>query len=235
MTIGCVILTRASSTRLPRKALHLIKGKTVLKYVVERLEQVVSSDQIVVATSTNPEDEAICELSETLGVRSFRGSLENVAARFLEAAESMGWDFAVRINGDNIFVDVEVLRRMVSIAVTGQYDFVTNVKGRTFPKGMSVEVVNVSYYKSLLPLISSSPAYCEHVTQYLYELADDRKFYYYMNDYLPGAAGIQLALDTPDDLTRTENIINQFTRPQWEYDLTQIFNIWTNLNNEERV
>lgn len=234
MKTGVVILARLSSKRLPRKGLLLIEGKTILAFIVERLATVLSKDQIVVATSTNEDDDELGELASTLGVRCFRGSLDNVAERFYMAASSLDLDYGIRINGDNIFVDSDVLRNMIQKTVDGSYDFITNVTGRTFPMGMSVEIVRLSYFKSLLPEISSSPKYREHVTLYLYEHPGDSTFNY-INDYLPGAAGIQMAVDTPEDLERTRRIVKEFTLPQWKYNLPEIFRIWTKLKDEERI
>ncbi len=114
------------------------------------------------------------------GISCFRGSLEDVADRFYQAANQKSWDYAIRINGDNVFVDTQVLTDMIAIARSGEYDFVSNVKDRTFPKGMSIEIVKMRHYASLLPAISSSEYYREHVTLYLYEHEADT-YYYYRN------------------------------------------------------
>jgi spore coat polysaccharide biosynthesis protein SpsF len=228
---GIVILSRYTSSRLPGKALMKIQDKPVLSYIIERLMQVVSKEQIVIATSTEASDDAIAAYAQEIGVTSFRGPLENVAERFYLAAKSCGWEFAARINGDNIFVDTPVLAEMLATAATGKYDFISNVKGRTFPKGMSIEIVRLRYFESLLKDINGNAGYREHVTLYLYE-HESGSHYYYTNEAMPEAAGIQMALDTPEDLERTRAIIKEFTAPHWQYNMREIMTILKTINYE---
>ncbi|HEY0740158.1 MAG TPA: hypothetical protein VGD40_01815 [Chryseosolibacter sp.] len=221
MKVGVVILARYSSSRLPGKALMKINGKETLRYIVERVERVVPKNNIVIATSTQESDDPIAKFASACGVCLFRGSLQNVAERFLQAGMEAGFDYIVRINGDNIFVDIPLLAEMIEFASHGQYDFLSNVHKRTYPKGMSVEIVSAPYYKSQMPVINSNPSYQEHVTNYLYELKNNR-FYFFYNQNLPEAAGIQLALDTPEDFERSQAIIASFAHEHWKYNLAEI-------------
>jgi spore coat polysaccharide biosynthesis protein SpsF len=232
--IGAIVLARYSSRRLPGKALIKINGKHVLSYSLERLKKVFKSSSIVLATSVDPSDDPIEEFAVRNNIAVFRGSLTNVAERFFQAAVANGLTYGVRINGDNVFVDTTVLREMVDIAASGKYDFVSNVKGRTFPKGMSIEIVRMAFYQQCLPDIGKFNEHSEHVTSYLYNHAGGNFFYYY-NSLLPEAAGIQMALDTPEDLERTRLIVNEFTRPQEEYNLPEVLSIWKSLKHEQRI
>lgn len=231
MSTGVVILSRFSSNRLPGKALMQINNKPVLLYIIERLKTVVDKDKIIIATSIDKSDNPIENFAFSIGVKCYRGSLDNVAERFYKAAESENWDYAIRINGDNIFLDTNVLRKMILIQEEGDFDFVTNVKNRTFPKGMSVEIVKLSFYKSLLENIITDNNYKEHVTMYLYNHPNN-KYYYFLNTQLPEASGIQMALDTEEDFIRTEKIISEFKSHHTNYNLKEIYNIWKTLNYE---
>lgn len=231
MKTGIVILSRFSSSRLPGKALMQIEGKPVLQYIIERVKKVVEHDKIIIATSTENSDDAIEKFAISQDIKCYRGSLDNVAERFYKAAESEGWDYAVRINGDNIFLDINILKEMLKIAKKGKYHFVTNVKDRTFPKGMSVEIVNLSFYRLILNSINKDKNYREHVTLYIYDNVYE-ECYYYMNTFLPEASGIHMALDTSEDFKRTQDIIATFKGNHTEYNMREIFNIWKNLNYE---
>jgi len=224
-SIGVVILSRYNSTRLPGKALKTINGKEILSYIIERLEQKVSKHNIIIATSNESTDDPIVEYANRNGINVYRGSLNNVATRFYEAGYSMGWDYAVRINGDNLFLDVDVFEEMIAVAKSENVDFLTNVEKRTFPKGMSVEIVRLSFYKDFLIEISTKPEYYEHVTSFFYSSKPIGKYYYHYNKTLPEAGGIQLALDTIEDFKRSEFIINQFADAHWNYNLKEIFEI----------
>lgn len=225
--VGIVVLARFNSSRLPGKALLCIKGKPILLYIIERLEQVISKEEIIIATSTEKTDDPIAEFSKKVGVSCYRGSLENVSERFYNASLEKNWDFAARINGDNVFVDIKLLERMIQVARTDKYNFISNVKKRTYPKGMSIEIVKLSYYSNFIITINNSSNYREHVTMILYENSDSTH-HYFVNEELPAAAGIQLALDTVQDLERTQRIIYRFEKPHWNYNLTEIFNLINN-------
>lgn len=224
--VGVVILSRYSSNRLPGKALIKIKEKEVLKYIIERLEKVFKKEFIVIATSTEASDDVIEEFSKKENIDCYRGSLNDVASRFYKAAYNKGWKYAIRVCGDNIFVNIETLNSMLGILNKKHYDFISNVKNRTFPIGMSIEIVRLEYFGSLLKKIKKSKRYKEHVTLYLYEKEKPGNHYFYYNKKVPEAAGMILSLDTAEDLERTRKIINQFTEPHWKYNLKEIFEIW---------
>jgi spore coat polysaccharide biosynthesis protein SpsF len=226
MKVGAIILSRFSSSRLPGKALMTINGKSILQYIVERTAQVFDKKDIVLATSLDPSDDAIEAFAISAGIQCYRGSLANVAERFYNAGSGRGWDYAVRINGDNIFVDIPLLQEMKNIAETGQYDFVSNVKGRTYPKGMSIEILRLDHYNEVLEAIKNSKDYQEHVTLYMYDNDADCNYHYVKNLSLPEAAGIQLALDTKDDFEMATNIISHFQKSHTEYNLEEVFNLY---------
>ena len=229
--IGVVILARYNSSRLPGKALMCIQEKPVLLYIIERLTQVVPMEDILIATSIEESDNFIEEFAKDHNISCFRGSLNNVADRFFLAALSKRWDYVTRINGDNIFVDTNLLRRMIGIALGGEYDFISNVKDRTFPKGMSIEIIKVNFYKRVLPFILNDDDYKEHVTLYLYH--NELGIYKFIkNKEVPEAGGIQMALDTPDDFNRSEVIVKHFIKPHWFYNLSEIHEIYIRLENE---
>lgn len=207
MSIGIVILCRFDSKRFPGKILHNIKGRPIIAHIVERIRLGAPNRSIVVATSRESSDDQIAAYCKRAGLTCFRGSLEDVAGRFLQCMESNGWDFGVRINGDNLFLDPQTLNAMLAIADTDQFDFVTNVPGRSFPYGMSVEIVRKSFYHDAM-LQDFDVGHREHVTSGLYEKPDLGRRYIFKNRVCPEAAGLQLAIDTPDDMIRARKIID---------------------------
>lgn len=226
--VGVVILSRYSSSRLPGKALMEIKGKKVLEYIIERANQVFPLTNIILATSNESSDDQIANFAKEYGIDCYRGSLSDVAIRFINAAEYKEWDYAIRLNGDNIFAEIELLREIERISSLGIYDFISNVKGRTFPKGMSVESVRVEYFKSKLSAIKQKNNYLEHVTIYFYEHENPQSFYFIYNEEFPDLAGLQLALDTKEDFKRTEFIVSKFDKPHYEYNISEINSIIKN-------
>jgi spore coat polysaccharide biosynthesis protein SpsF len=228
---GVVVLSRYDSSRLPGKSLIDIEGKPVLSYIIERLMQVFDKESIVIATSNKASDNPIIKFAEESNIKYYRGSLENVAQRFYNAAIQNGFEYAVRINGDNVFADINLLKEMKKLAASGKYDFISNVKNRTYPKGMSIEIVRTNYFQDQMEIIQKSDRYKEHVTLYLYENTENGNHYYCFNEEVPEAAGIQLALDTPEDLLTCKQIISKFSKPHWNYNLKEIYEIFEELNH----
>jgi spore coat polysaccharide biosynthesis protein SpsF len=226
VSIGIIILARSNSSRLPQK--HFIKiGKaSVLSLIVESLCQVVSKSNIVLATSINDTDDDLVKSANDLGIDVYRGALENVALRFFEAAVYKKWDYAIRINGDNIFIDINLLEHVIYYSEKKIYNFITNKKEQTYPKGMSIESVKVSYFKSNLAQIMSNPEDQEHVTTFFYKMADITSHYYIYNTECPSAGGINLALDTTEDLMLIKSIFTKLTRPHYFYTLSEIYDIY---------
>ncbi len=233
MNIGFIILCRYNSRRLPGKILKKINGKPILQYIIERLQTAVNPDSIVIATSEEETDDPIESYCINNNINHFRGSLENVSGRFLACAEHYGFDFATRINGDNFFMDASTLKEMIKITRTGKYNFVSNLKGRTFPKGMSIEIVRTDFYKDKFQQFSLNDDF-EHVTLNLYQNeSESDKFYHYKNTQCPEAGGIQLAIDDQDDFHLAEQIIHTFAEEHTRYGLNEVFQIYQKYSKHE--
>jgi sialic acid synthase SpsE/spore coat polysaccharide biosynthesis protein SpsF (cytidylyltransferase family) len=208
MKTGIIVLSRYNSRRLPGKALIDICGRPVLGHILARLRHAAPEVPVVVATSSEPSDDAIAAYCRRAGVDCHRGALDDVAGRFLSAATERGWDFAVRINGDNLLTDRDSLRAMLAVAATDQFDLVTNVPGRPFPTGMTIEILRTSHFRSTMAQVNTAHDR-EHVTSWYYTNPDAGRRHVYQNRQAPTAAGLHLALDTPDDLIRLRDIVTR--------------------------
>ena len=139
----CIIQARASSRRLPNKVLIKIFGKTVLERVIKSVKRSKKITKIIVATSTDKKDNNIVKICNKLNISYFRGSLGNVAKRFSDLVMSMKCSSFIRISADSPLVDYKLINKCVLKFFTGKYDIVTNVHPRTFPKGQSIEIINM--------------------------------------------------------------------------------------------
>ena len=70
LRIVAVIQARMGSTRLPGKVLKPVAGQPLLWHIVHRLKASHLIEDIAVATTTNPRDDAIAEFGQTPGVAS---------------------------------------------------------------------------------------------------------------------------------------------------------------------
>lgn len=81
MILG-VLQARMSSTRLPGKVLRPLAGAPMIQRQIERIGRAGRIDRLVVATSSEPSDDELALVLETLGVEVLRGPLADVLARF---------------------------------------------------------------------------------------------------------------------------------------------------------
>ena len=111
--IVAVIQARMGSRRLPGKSLAEIEGRPMLWHVIERVKRATLIDRVVVATSTNPSDDAIEQMCRENDVPCYRGSENDVLDRFYLAARAEKASELVRITADCPLIDPEVIDRVV--------------------------------------------------------------------------------------------------------------------------
>ena len=214
MKIGAIIQARLGSTRLPGKALRQVLGKPMLCYLVESVARCSEIDEMIVATSDHPSDDALEELCRANGWPCRRGPLDDVALRFLQTAKGAGFDAFVRLAGDSPLLDRRLVERAVRLYKQEGPDLATNVLKRTFPKGQSVEVVKTETFAAAYPLMTSDEER-EHVTLRFYRRAEEYRLVNFESGHDYG--GIQLSVDTAEDMDRFARIAACLERPHWEY------------------
>jgi spore coat polysaccharide biosynthesis protein SpsF len=222
MTIGAIVQARVGSRRLPGKVLREVAGKPLLCYTLERLQRCAPLGRIVVATSVEPDDDAIADLCGRLGVACHRGPLNNVARRFAQAAHRFAFTAFVRICGDSPLIDPAVVARGVELFNQGEFDLVTNVMPRTFPPGQSVEVVDTATFTAAVPLMRH-PEETEHVTSVFYAGPERHRIRNFAADR--HCQGTSMVVDTPRDLERFEAIIAKMTEPHWRYGVDELMEL----------
>ncbi len=137
-----ILQARVSSSRLPGKVLKPILGRAMLLHQLDRVRRARSIDELVVATSIEPSDDAIETLCAAEGVRCFRGSLDDVLDRFYQAALPTRPDYIVRLTGDCPLADPELIDRVVNLLITSGIDIAGAAP--TFPDGLDVEAIRFS-------------------------------------------------------------------------------------------
>ena len=164
-----LVQARTSSKRFPRKILHEIQGKPLILHVIEKLKKSNFKNEIVVSTSIKKSDNELVALLKKNKIKFYRGNLKNVAERLLKTALKQKKNYFVRVSGDSPVIDTNILDRMIRIhnrKSYKNYDIITNVFPKTFPKGMSFEIIKRQIIINNLKFMSDSDK--EHVTQYFY-------------------------------------------------------------------
>lgn len=224
MRVGAVVQARMGSARLPGKVLMELAGRPALDYLLERLRRAQTLDAVVVATSTEPGDDAVAAHCAAAGVACHRGPHDDVALRLLEAAEAAGLDAFVRVNGDSPLLDQALVDRGVRLFRQGGRDLVTNVFPRSFPRGQSVEVISTATLRAALPRLAA-PGDREHVTAGLYRDPDALAIENF--DAGPDGVGadggeVRLVLDTTEDAELIQRVLSAMSRPHWTHGWTEV-------------
>jgi spore coat polysaccharide biosynthesis protein SpsF len=156
------------STRLPGKVLEDIEGDTMLARVVHRLRRTRLINELLVATTEHPADDAIVQESRRCSVAAFRGSEDDVLDRYFHAAEFSRAEVIVRITSDCPLIDPEITDKTVRAFLDRGPDYASNVVQRTYPRGLDTEVMTRDALECAWR--EARQAYeREHVTPYIYE------------------------------------------------------------------
>jgi spore coat polysaccharide biosynthesis protein SpsF len=141
--VVAVIQARTGSSRLPGKVLLPLAGRPVLSWVVRAAQAAPGVDEVVVATSTAPGDDAVAELATALGVAVVRGSELDVLQRFVAARDASGADAVVRLTADCPLLDPALIGAVVGAwRAEPSLDYVATTLVRTLPRGLDVELVS---------------------------------------------------------------------------------------------
>ena len=113
MKVGYLITARLKSSRLPEKVLREVCGRPIFAHMLDRLKLAKRVDQIIICTSTNPQDDRLVELAISEGVAHFRGDEDDVLKRLYGAAMASDIDYILNITADCPFADPAYADRIV--------------------------------------------------------------------------------------------------------------------------
>ena len=222
MKIYAIVQARISSQRFPGKILHKVNGKPLIAFLLERVNRCHELNEIVVATSTDRNDDSIYDYCNANAVTCYRGSLQNVSERFNDIIKKSNIEAFVRLSGDSPLIDQGIIDKAVSLFRENDYDIVTNVLRRTYPKGQSVEVLRSSAFLKAFPETRKN-TYCEHVTTYFYDNKDNYRIHNI--DSGRDAGNIQLSVDTKNDMKVFEQIVAKMDRSHWKYNWEEVLGL----------
>jgi spore coat polysaccharide biosynthesis protein SpsF len=214
------------STRLPGKVILDLCDKPVLWHVINRARQASIPDFVMVATTTNPEDDVIEKMCGEWNVPVFRGDVNDVLGRFCNAVIfleriSGPIDYIVRITADCPLIDPQVIDTVVAKIQYERYDYGANVDPPTFPDGLDVEVISrkALFYAHEHATLTSDR---EHVTPYLRRDLSVRKI---TIRHTADISFYRWTLDKPEDYEFIKCVYQLLYRPPKIFLLTEILNL----------
>lgn len=227
MKTGVIIQARMGSTRLPGKILLDLYGKPVIQHVIERLKGCKTVDDIIIATTVLPQDNAIADEAEKLGVNWFRGSEEDVLSRYFYAAKAKSLDTVVRITSDCPLIDPQIVDGIIGFFNKNEYDIVTNaandLKQRTYPRGLDTEVFSFRVLEDAFDK-AVEKYHREHVTPFIYE--NSSNIFYYKNDR--DYSAYRWTLDTEEDFEMIKAVYGHLYKGVHDFYFLDILNLLKN-------
>jgi spore coat polysaccharide biosynthesis protein SpsF len=218
--VVCITQARINSTRLPAKVLMPIAGKPMLRWHLDRLKRAHRIDRIVVATTEEPAADAIVEIARQAGVLVFRGSEQDVLARFAGAAALADAATVVRVTSDCPVIDPALIDRVIALYEhAGEECHYASLDVGTFPRGLDCEVfsreaLDAAHREAV------APDDREHVTAFI-----RRHVERYAARFLSTAPTDQTyrwTVDAPEDFDLVRRIIENFAPADIDFSWTAI-------------
>lgn len=220
--LGCIIQARMGSTRLPGKVMKNLDGfHPSIYFTIEQLKSCKLIDKIIVATTTNSEDDIIEDFVKNHGIDVFRGSSDDVLSRYYFCAKNFSLQTILRVTADCPLIDPDIVDSGISIYNKGDYDYVTNTDPRTYPDGNETEIFSMSaltlaYKKAVLP------SEREHVTPYFRNNRRDFKIKNF--SYNENLSNLRWTLDHIEDLELIKKILSHnLPRPIHIFEILKLF------------
>jgi spore coat polysaccharide biosynthesis protein SpsF len=204
-SISAIVQARMASSRLPGKVMKKINGKPLIYYLLTRLEQSKYIQDIVVATSTNKENDLLCDYIRDIGFLVVRGSEDDVLKRFVDASHVCSNDTLLRITGDTPLVDPDVVDLLIEYFNENNADYA--YLSLNFAEGVDCEVItNDALLFSHNNAIKKSER--EHVTLHIYGQSDRFKIVEMNNSQ--DHSEFRFTVDDEKDFQVVTSIINHF-------------------------
>lgn len=207
--VVAIIQARMGSTRLPGKVLLEADGSSLLEYQISRVQKSREIEKLIVATSTLPQDDPIEKLCNEKGILCFRGSENDVLARYYESAKQHQASTVVRLTADCPFSDPVIIDKTIQLFRKSGVDYAANTvppESSMFPDGSDVEVFSMSALeRAYLEAKDSSDR--EHVTFYLWKGDNGFRTAQLLNDH--NWSQYRITVDYPEDLEVVRFIIKE--------------------------
>lgn len=135
MKIICIIPSRISSTRLPRKPLLPIQGKPMIQWVYENAKRYQRLDEVIVATDSDEIAEVITRINGKVimtdpAINTGSERVASVATHYPDA------DVVINLQGDEPFIKPQMLQNLISPYLAGETPDMTTL---AFPLNMETK------------------------------------------------------------------------------------------------
>ena len=214
--VGIVVVVRCTSNRLPNKAILKIHGRETIALLIERMKRCKNANGVFLATSTDPSDDVLVDIAHREGVLFYRGSLDNVALRFYEAARQYQLDHIVRVTGDALLCDEIMVDKIIASHLQQSAD-VTFMKN--MPYGTAKEVFKFQTIETVVNTVEIPGN-----TEYLEWFLENRRYFNvnYVESGYEFDPDLRITLDYQEDLEFFTKIYDHFYSGKPTFTLSDV-------------
>lgn len=230
MKDGIIIQARTGSTRLANKILLPFDGlRRIIDIIIGNIKKHHGDKTIVLATTENAKDDVLEEIALNAGIKSYRGSEDDVLSRFIGAAQTHGIERVIRVCSDNPFLLADSFGQMFAAHDINGGDYVAYA----FADGRPTIKSHLGLFAELTTLDAlcrvaqktDEKLYREHVTIYMYTHPEEFDIKLLpLPDELDGRHDLRFTLDTFSDFELLQNVYSRFVASR-DRDVTTLLNI----------
>ncbi len=217
MKKGFLITGRMKSTRLKKKLTLELLDREVITQMIDRAKLVFENDEIVIATSTNPQDDALAEIAQREGVQCYRGHEDDVVLRLYTAAKENDFDYFINITADCPLFGFDYVDKTFDTMENQDADLVTSLD---LPHGIFIYGIRTSALGKVIEIKHSSDT----------EVWGD---YFYKNEDIFNVQKLniserlirpdfRLTLDYPEDFKFFQALYDHFGRDTYKLTTDEI-------------
>ena len=214
LRVGAIIEVRMTSSRLPGKHLLKSRSESMIVRLIRRIRSVGNIDQIIIATTTNQQDDVFESIAQKARVSIFRGSENNVMERVLHAALKNQIDIVCEITGDCPLVDPELTESAIEKYLKGNFDYLTNgLSG--LPDGLGCQVFSTKALSHSYSIVEHNENLKiieldkEHVTSHMQRHTNLFNIYSVVTPEILNWPTLSLSLDEPMDFEILNEVIEK--------------------------
>ena len=149
--INCIVQARMGSSRLYGKVMAKADDEyIVFDYLINQLKHSKLIQKIIIATTTNKEDDLIVEFAKKNQIEFFRGNESDVLDRYYQCAKNFSSNNILRITSDNPLTDPTVIDDLIINYQKISCDYASTSLIRTYPFRIEAEIFSFSSVKRLI-------------------------------------------------------------------------------------
>lgn len=153
--VDIYLTVRLKSSRLPKKAVAIVEGQTIIEHIIDRAKHLKNASQIILCTSDHEEDQILTEIATKKGIPFIAGDQINIINRFLQAAEAFNSDIGVRITGDNCLFSVDFVDYSIEQHILKSADYTTT---KDLAGGSKGDVFSINALRQLSTMLQDDRA-----------------------------------------------------------------------------